>query len=65
MSGRDDLPGHVAEAPEDVQRAWIEAYDTAVEDGGDDARAHRAANGAIGHVGADETPDGPGGQEAA
>lgn len=27
MSGRDDLPGHVAEASEEVQRAWIEAYD--------------------------------------
>lgn len=55
MSGRDDLPGHVAEASEEVQRAWIEAYDVALEAHGDEARAHRTADEAIGRTGAGET----------
>lgn len=55
MSARDDLPGHVAAASDEVQRAWIEAYDVALEDHGDEARAHRAADEAIGYSGGDET----------
>lgn len=50
MSARDDLPAHVADAPEARQRAWIEAYDSAVHQDGDDERARRIADEAMASV---------------
>ena len=50
MSERDDLPAHVADAPEARQRAWIEAYDAAVYQDGDDKRARRIADEAMASV---------------
>lgn len=52
MTGRDDLPAHVRDAPEADQRAWIEAYDEELEDHGDEARARAAADGVLGRGGA-------------
>jgi hypothetical protein len=47
MSGRDDLPEHVAAASEEAQAAWIAAYDAAVYQDGDEVRAWAAADEAM------------------
>lgn len=46
MTARDDLPPEVAASSEAAQRAWIEAYDVALEQHGDEQRARAAADGA-------------------
>ena len=47
MSGRGDLPEHVAAASEEAQAAWIAAYDAAVYQDGDEERARAAADEAM------------------
>lgn len=52
MSGRrDDLPEHVAGASEEAQAAWIAAYDASIYQDGDEERARRAADEAMGATG--------------
>jgi hypothetical protein len=47
MSGRDDLPEHVAAASEEAQAAWIAAYDASIYQDGDEERARAAADEAM------------------
>lgn len=58
MTARPDLPAHVSAASQDAQRAWIETYDEALEDHGDEARAQSAADDALGAVEASTAPSG-------
>ena len=51
MTGRDDLPEHVAVASEEAQAAWIAAYDAAVYQDGDEDTARRAADEAMRAIG--------------
>jgi cation transport regulator ChaB len=46
MTARDDLPAEVAASSEAAQRAWIDAYDVAIEEHGDEKRARAAADAA-------------------
>ncbi|HLL35914.1 ChaB family protein [Streptomyces sp. NPDC052773] len=49
MPGREELPSTLERSPEDAQRTWIKAHDSAVEQYGEGERAHRVAYGALKH----------------
>ncbi|GHE57170.1 hypothetical protein GCM10014715_07820 [Streptomyces spiralis] len=49
MPGRQELPSTLERSPEDAQRTWIKAHDSAVEEYGEGERAHRVAYGALKH----------------
>ncbi len=49
MPGRQELPSTLERSPKDVQRTWIKAHDSAVEQYGEGERAHRVAYGALKH----------------
>ncbi|MGX4694052.1 ChaB family protein [Streptomyces sp. JNUCC 63] len=49
MPGRQELPSTPERSPEDAQRTWIKAHDSAVEEYGEGERAHRVAYGALKH----------------
>lgn len=49
MPGRQELPSTLERSPEDAQRTWIKAHDSAVEQYGEGERAHRVAYGALKH----------------
>ncbi|MGW1953149.1 ChaB family protein [Streptomyces sp. NPDC001920] len=50
MPGRQELPSTLERSPEDAQRTWIKAHDSAVETYGEGERAHRVAFGALKHT---------------
>jgi cation transport regulator ChaB len=49
MPGREELPSTLERSPQDAQRTWIKAHDSAVEQYGEGERAHRVAYGALKH----------------
>ncbi|MDT3400434.1 ChaB family protein [Streptomyces sp. B1866] len=49
MPGRQELPSTLERSPQDAQRTWIKAHDSAVEQYGEGERAHRVAFGALKH----------------
>jgi cation transport regulator ChaB len=49
VPGRQELPSTLERSPEDAQRTWIKAHDSAVEEYGEGERAHRVAYGALKH----------------
>ena len=49
MPGKQELPSTLERSPKKAQRTWIEAHDSAVEEYGEGARAHRTAYGALKH----------------
>lgn len=49
MPGREELPSTLERSPEDAQRTWIAAHDSAVEQYGEGERAHRVAFSALKH----------------
>jgi cation transport regulator ChaB len=49
MPGREELPSTLERSPEDAQRTWIKAHDSAVEQYGEGERAHRVAFSALKH----------------
>jgi cation transport regulator ChaB len=50
VPGRQELPATLERSPDDAQRTWIEAHDSAVEQYGEGERAHRVAFGALKHT---------------
>ncbi|GAA0933042.1 ChaB family protein [Streptomyces thermoalcalitolerans] len=50
MPGREELPSTLRRSPEDAQRTWIKAHDSAVEQYGEGERAHRVAYSALKHT---------------
>ncbi|MGP3998772.1 ChaB family protein [Streptomyces sp. 8N706] len=50
MPGREELPSTLERSPEDAQRTWIKAHDSAVEQYGEGERAHRVAFSALKHT---------------
>ncbi|UNO43199.1 ChaB family protein [Streptomyces sp. MST-110588] len=50
MPGRQELPSTLGRSPEEAQRTWIKAHDSAVEQYGEGERAHRVAYGALKHT---------------
>ncbi|MET7761347.1 ChaB family protein [Streptomyces sp. NPDC005393] len=50
MPGREELPSTLERSPEDAQRTWIKAHDSAVDQYGEGERAHRVAYGALKHT---------------
>lgn len=49
MPGQEELPSTLRRSPEDAQRTWIKAHDSAVEQYGEGERSHRVAFGALKH----------------
>jgi cation transport regulator ChaB len=49
VPGRQELPSTLERSPEDAQRTWNKAHDSAVEEYGEGERAHRVAYGALKH----------------
>jgi cation transport regulator ChaB len=49
MPGREAMPSTLERSPEEAQRTWIEAHDSAVETYGEGERAHRTAFAALKH----------------
>jgi cation transport regulator ChaB len=49
MPGRDELPSTLRRSPEQAQRTWIAAHDSAVREYGEGERSHRVAYGALKH----------------
>ncbi|WP_067279819.1 ChaB family protein [Streptomyces jeddahensis] len=49
MPGREELPSTLRRSPEDAQRTWIKAHDSAVETYGEGERSHRVAYSALKH----------------
>lgn len=47
MPGKQELPSTLERSPQKAQRTWIEAHDSAVEEYGEGARAHRTAFSAL------------------
>nr|WP_240449293.1 ChaB family protein [Streptomyces harenosi] len=43
------MPSTLERSPQDAQRTWIKAHDSAVEEYGEGERAHRVAYGALKH----------------
>ncbi|MEU0742816.1 ChaB family protein [Streptomyces sp. NPDC006134] len=50
MPGREELPSTLERSPEEAQRTWIKAHDSAVAEYGEGERAHRVAYGALKHT---------------
>ncbi|MET9433678.1 ChaB family protein [Streptomyces sp. NPDC006551] len=50
MPGREELPSTLERSPEEAQRTWIKAHDSAVEQYGEGERAHRVAFSALKHT---------------
>ncbi|MFF8278812.1 ChaB family protein [Streptomyces lateritius] len=50
MPGREELPSTLERSPEDAQRTWIKAHDSAVDQYGEGERAHRVAFSALKHT---------------
>jgi cation transport regulator ChaB len=50
VPGREELPSTLERSPQDAQRTWIKAHDSAVEEYGEGERAHRVAYGALKHT---------------
>ncbi|GAA2485458.1 ChaB family protein [Streptomyces sp. NPDC059506] len=50
MPGREELPSTLERSPEEAQRTWIKAHDSAVEQYGEGRRAHQVAYGALKHT---------------
>jgi cation transport regulator ChaB len=50
MPGRQELPSTLERSPEEAQRTWIKAHDSAVEEYGEGEHAHRVAYGALKHT---------------
>jgi cation transport regulator ChaB len=50
MPGRQELPSTLERSPEEAQRTWIKAHDSAVEEYGEGERVHRVAYGALKHM---------------
>ncbi|MEY9213245.1 ChaB family protein [Thermobifida halotolerans] len=49
MPAKDELPSTLQRSPEEAQRTWAEAHDSAVETYGEGERAHRTAYAALKH----------------
>ncbi|GAB2625483.1 ChaB family protein [Streptomyces capparidis] len=49
MPGREELPSTLRRSPDEAQRTWIKAHDSAVEQYGEGERSHRVAFGALKH----------------
>jgi cation transport regulator ChaB len=49
MPGEKELPSTLQRSPRKAQRTWVEAHDSAVEQYGEGARAHRTAYSALKH----------------
>ncbi|MEU9560285.1 ChaB family protein [Streptomyces fumanus] len=49
MPGRQELPSTLERSPQEAQRTWIKAHDSAVREYGEGERAHRVAFGALKH----------------
>ncbi|MEV6793256.1 ChaB family protein [Streptomyces sp. NPDC051320] len=49
MPGQQELPSTLERSPQEAQRTWIKAHDSAVEEYGEGERAHRVAYGALKH----------------
>lgn len=49
MPGRTSMPAPVKRSPEDAQRTWEKAHDSAVETYGEGRRAHQTAYAALKH----------------
>ncbi|SFB06546.1 Rho termination factor, N-terminal domain [Amycolatopsis marina] len=49
MPGRESMPSTLERSPEEAQRTWVEAHDSAVETYGEGERAHRTAFAALKH----------------
>jgi cation transport regulator ChaB len=49
VPGEEELPSTLERSPEDAQRTWVKAHDSAVEQYGEGERAHRVAYGALKH----------------
>lgn len=49
MPGKKELPSTLRRSPEEAQRTWIKAHDSAVDEYGEGERAHRTAYGALKH----------------
>lgn len=50
MPGREKLPGTLKRSSAKAQRTWIKTHDSAVEEYGEGARAHRTAFAALKHA---------------
>ncbi|MCZ2524980.1 MULTISPECIES: ChaB family protein [Streptomyces] len=50
MPGREELPSTLERSPEEAQRTWIKAHDSAVEQYGEGRRAHQVAYSALKHT---------------
>ncbi|MFI9583596.1 ChaB family protein [Streptomyces sp. NPDC052236] len=50
MPGREELPSTLERSPDEAQRTWIKAHDSAVEQYGEGQRAHRVAYSALKHT---------------
>ncbi|MCF6525638.1 ChaB family protein [Streptomyces sp. JJ36] len=49
MPAREELPSTLRRSPDEAQRTWIKAHDSAVEEYGEGERAHRTAYSALKH----------------
>lgn len=49
MPARDELPSTLRRSPEEAQRTWSKAHDSAVEQYGEGERSHRVAFSALKH----------------
>jgi cation transport regulator ChaB len=49
MPGQEELPSTLERSPQEAQRTWTKAHDSAVEEYGEGERAHRVAYGALKH----------------
>lgn len=56
-SSNDELPAHVRKLPEAKQRQWRHVFNSCAEDGGDDGKCMRMANGVTSKALFDETGD--------
>jgi hypothetical protein len=50
VPARKELPSTLERSPEEAQRTWIKAHDSAVEEYGEGRRAHMTAYGALKHT---------------
>lgn len=50
MPGRQKLPSTLKRSPAKAQRTWIKTHDSAIEEYGEGARAHRTAFAALKHA---------------
>jgi len=49
MPGRDEVPSTLKRSPDNAERTWVAAHDSAVEQYGEGERAHRTAFSAVKH----------------